>query len=228
MPTDQFDNQIKFIQQQKLIPVFNHTEADVCKKIIDLCFECGIHIFEFTNRDPKALSVFIEVSKHCSDNYPDMMLGAGTIFSLKTAEEFMDAGATFIASPAFIPSMRGVQTTNTTLWIPGCATISELAQAQEMGVKMMKIFPGELLGPAFVKAALSVMPSLKLMPTGGVQANAENLNAWFKSGVTAVGMGSTLFDKQAIELHNWIEIKSKLTFAKTIVENLPIGRQHKL
>jgi 2-dehydro-3-deoxyphosphogluconate aldolase/(4S)-4-hydroxy-2-oxoglutarate aldolase len=188
--------------------------------VIETCYQANIHIFEFTNRSINAIDVFKEIRKEVSNNFPGMQLGAGTIFNLKTAEEFIDAGATFIVSPAFIPTMRSVQTINSTLWIPGCATISELAQAQEIGVKMMKIFPGELLGPQFVKAALSVMPNLNLMPTGGVEPTEENISAWINSGVIALGMGSKLFDKQTIDKGEWNKLKDKLINTKSLIEKL--------
>jgi 2-dehydro-3-deoxyphosphogluconate aldolase/(4S)-4-hydroxy-2-oxoglutarate aldolase len=224
MHAEQFQSQIDFIKQQTLIPVFNHTKVKTCMHVIETCYLANIRIFEFTNRDSKALDVFKELRKEVTSNFPGLQLGAGTIFNLKTAEEFMDAGATFIVSPAFVPSMRGVQTTNSTLWIPGCATISELAQAQEIGVKMMKIFPGELLGPQFVKAALSVMPNLNLMPTGGVEPTEENLSAWLNSGVTAIGIGSKLFDKQLIENEEWNELKNRLINAKALIEKLKLHK----
>jgi 2-dehydro-3-deoxyphosphogluconate aldolase / (4S)-4-hydroxy-2-oxoglutarate aldolase len=148
------------------------------------------------------------------------LLGAGTIFNSATALEFMDAGADFIVSPAFMPSMQSVQTTNSTLWIPGCATISELAQAREQSVRMMKVFPGDLLGPKFVKAALSVMPGLRLMPTGGVEPTKESLSAWFGSGVSAVGMGSQLFSKELIEQKNWSALDAKIKSVLAIVHEI--------
>jgi 2-dehydro-3-deoxyphosphogluconate aldolase/(4S)-4-hydroxy-2-oxoglutarate aldolase len=106
------------------------------------------------------------------------------------------------------------------LWVPGCATISELAQARELGVAMMKIFPGELLGPRFAKAALSVMPKLRLMPTGGVEPTHESLSSWFGSGVMAVGIGSQLFSKELIEQKNWPALESKTKSVLAIVDEI--------
>jgi 2-dehydro-3-deoxyphosphogluconate aldolase/(4S)-4-hydroxy-2-oxoglutarate aldolase len=89
--------------------------------------------------------------------------------------------------------MKGV------FWVPGCATVTEVHQAKSMGALLVKAFPGNLLGAGFIKAVLSVMPDIRMMPTGGVEPTLENLSEWFKAGVHCVGMGSQLFDKKAIE-----------------------------
>jgi 2-dehydro-3-deoxyphosphogluconate aldolase / (4S)-4-hydroxy-2-oxoglutarate aldolase len=208
------------ICQSGLVPVFYHNDENICKQVASTCFQAGLRVFEFTNRGEHALVNFKALKKHIAANCPGMLLGAGTIFSTQSAVEFIDAGADFIVSPAFIPSMLPVQTTNGTLWIPGCATISELAQARQLGVSMMKIFPGDLLGPKFAKAALSVMPNLRLMPTGGVEPTKENLSTWFESGVLTVGMGSQLFSKELIEQHDWKALEAKIKSALTIVQEL--------
>lgn len=208
------------ICQSGLVPVFYHDDEEVCKQVVSACFRAGLRVFEFTNRGEQALANFKILRKHIASTCPGMLLGAGTIFNTQSAVEFIDAGSDFIVSPAFIPSMLPVQTTNGTLWIPGCATISELAQARQLGVSMMKIFPGDLLGPKFAKAALSVMPGLRLMPTGGVEPSHENLTAWFQSGVLTVGMGSQLFSKELIEQHDWKALETKIKNALTIVQEL--------
>jgi 2-dehydro-3-deoxyphosphogluconate aldolase / (4S)-4-hydroxy-2-oxoglutarate aldolase len=208
------------ISESGLVPVFYHDDEEVCKQVVAACFRAGLRVFEFTNRGERALANFKALRKHIAATCPGMLLGAGTIFSIQSAVEFIDAGAEFIVSPAFIPSMLPVQTTNGTLWIPGCATISELANARQLGVSMMKIFPGDLLGPKFAKAALSVMPNLRLMPTGGVEPTVESLSAWFGSGVVAVGMGSQLFSKELIERNDWTALATKIKNALTSVNEI--------
>ena len=203
-----------------LVPVFYHDDQEVCKQVVSACFRAGLRVFEFTNRGDQALANFRIIKKHIATTCPGMLLGAGTIFSIQSAVEFTDAGADFIVSPAFIPSMLPVQTTHGTLWIPGCATISELAQARQLGVSMMKIFPGDLLGPKFAKAALSVMPKLRLMPTGGVEPTKESLSSWLQSGVLAVGIGSQLFSKELIGQNSWKALEEKIISALTIVHEI--------
>ncbi len=220
MPHTNIEQTASSICNMGLVPVFYHDDESTCKEIVSACYRAGLRVFEFTNRGSQALKNFGVLKKHIQANCVGMLLGAGTIFNYRTSVEFMDAGADFIVSPAFIPSMVQVQTTYTTLWIPGCATISELAQARELGVGMMKIFPGDLLGPRFAAAALSVMSNLRLMPTGGVEPAHENLSAWFKSGVSAVGMGSQLFSKEFIEQKNWVVLEEKIRQTLAIVQEL--------
>jgi 2-dehydro-3-deoxyphosphogluconate aldolase/(4S)-4-hydroxy-2-oxoglutarate aldolase len=220
MASTSIEQTVKAITKAGVVPVFYHNNEEVCKQVISACYNAGLRVFEFTNRGEQALSNFRSLKKYITAHCPGILLGAGTIFSYRTSVDFIDAGADFIVSPAFIPSMLPVQTTNTTLWVPGCATISELAQARELGVAMMKIFPGELLGPRFAKAALSVMPKLRLMPTGGVEPTHENLSSWFGSGVMAVGMGSQLFSKELIEQKNWPALESKTKSVLAIVDEI--------
>jgi 2-dehydro-3-deoxyphosphogluconate aldolase / (4S)-4-hydroxy-2-oxoglutarate aldolase len=220
MANTTIEKTVTAISNSGIVPVFYHDDAEVCTQIVSACFRAGLGVFEFTNRGAQGLNNFKLLKKHIAINCQGMLLGAGTIFNSPTAVEFMEAGADFIVSPAFMPSMLPVQLAHSTLWIPGCATISELAQARELGVRMMKVFPGDLLGPKFVKAALSVMPGLRLMPTGGVEPTKENLSAWFESGVSAVGMGSQLFSKELIERHDWKALEEKIKNALAIVTEI--------
>jgi 2-dehydro-3-deoxyphosphogluconate aldolase/(4S)-4-hydroxy-2-oxoglutarate aldolase len=203
-----------------LVPVFYHDDESVCKSVISVCYNAGLRVFEFTNRGDRALVNFTQFKNYLSISCPGMLLGVGTIFDAKSAKDFIDAGAHFVVSPAFMPTMLSVQANDSTLWIPGCATISELAQARQLGVSMMKIFPGELLGPKFVKVALSVMPKLRLMPTGGVEPTRENLSAWFASGVSTVGMGSQLFSKELIDRKDWQGLEKRIASALAIVHEI--------
>lgn len=220
MPQTNIEQVISSICSKGLVPVFYHDDEEICIEIVSACYRAGLRVFEFTNRGKNGLANFKVLKQHIHKSCLGMVLGAGTIFNYRTALEFIDAGAQFIVSPAFIPSMVQVQSAGTTLWIPGCATVSELAQARELGVGMMKIFPGDLLGPKFAKAALSVMPTLKLMPTGGVEPSVESISAWLGSGVSAMGMGSQLFSKDFIEQKNWSGIEEKIRQTLAIVHEL--------
>jgi 2-dehydro-3-deoxyphosphogluconate aldolase/(4S)-4-hydroxy-2-oxoglutarate aldolase len=129
-------------------------------------------------------------------------------------------GCDFVVSPALVPDMQQIQTGNYTLWIPGCATLSELANAREMGARMMKVFPANLLRPDFISSALSVLPDLKLMPTGGVEPTEESLRSWFTAGAVCVGMGSQLLSKKLIEARDWPALTQTLTRAVATVHQL--------
>ena len=106
------------------------------------------------------------------------------------------------------------------LWIPGCATLTEIVTAKDLGAKVIKIFPGSVLGPGFVSAIMPVVPGLQLMPTGGVEPTEANLSAWFKAGVVCVGMGSQLISKELIETKNWERLEQSVADALAIIKKI--------
>lgn len=179
-----------------MIPVFNHSELEVCKSIVKACYDGGLRVFEFTNRSESAYNVFVGLKKYISETFPDMLIGVGSIIDAPTTSKFITAGADFIVSPAMIPEMAAVCCNEDIPWAPGCGTITEIVQAQNHGADIVKVFPASQIGgPSFIKAVLAPMPWSKLMPTGGVTTERENLQAWFDAGVVCVGMGSNLFPK---------------------------------
>ena len=193
--------------QGGLIPVFNHTDFEVSKNVVDACYEGGIRVFEFTNRGENALEVFEKLDSYAK-KYPDLILGIGTIFSPKEAEKFHNKGAQFIVSPAMIPELAKFCHSQNLLWIPGCGTVTEIHQAIQLGAKVIKAFPGNVLGPGFVKSVKAVFPNIPIMPTGGVAPTKENLEAWFEAGVTCVGMGSKLVTKEIIRTSDYKKLSS--------------------
>lgn len=202
-----------------MIPVFNHKDIDIAKKVMDTSYQAGIRVFEFTNRESNALEVFKNL-KIYGEKYDDLILGIGTIFTREEARRFSFAEADFIVSPALVPDVAVYCNMKGRFWIPGCATLSEVYQAKTLGATMVKAFPGNLLGPGFIKAVLSVLPDIKIMPTGGVEPTKENLSVWFESGVHCVGMGSQLFDKKAIEEGDFTGLERNIKSALNIIQEL--------
>ena len=180
-----------------MIPVFNHTDFEISRQVLDACYEGGVRVFEFTNRGDNALEVFELLVAHAAQ-YPDLLMGIGTIFSADGAKKFFDVGAQFIVSPAMVPEMAEFCGKVDVLWVPGCGTVTEIYQALQLGAKVVKAFPGNVLGPGFVKSVKAVFPNLQIMPTGGVAPTEENLKVWFDAGVTCVGMGSKLISKETL------------------------------
>nr|WP_298995662.1 bifunctional 4-hydroxy-2-oxoglutarate aldolase/2-dehydro-3-deoxy-phosphogluconate aldolase [uncultured Allomuricauda sp.] len=180
-----------------LIPVFNHTDIDVAKKVLDACYEGGVRVFEFTNRGENALAVFGELLKH-AQQYNDLYLGIGTLFTKEDASHFLDEGAHFLVSPALIPEIAHFANQQDLLWVPGCGTVTEMYQALQLEAKLIKAFPGNVLGPGFIKSVKAVYPKVPIMPTGGVKPTEENLSEWYNAGVHCVGMGSQLFKQEVI------------------------------
>jgi len=202
---------------QGLVPVFSHTDSAIAKKVIDTCYNGGIRVFEFTNRGKNAVEVF-EILAHHIEQYPDLTLGVGTIFSIKEAERFLDKGVRFIVSPAMIPELGVFCNEQNIPWIPGCGTVTEVYQATQLGVDMVKIFPGNVLGPGFVKSLKAVYPNLQVMPTGGVEPTKDNLKAWFDAGVTCVGMGSKLFDEEILKSDDYESLQDIIEETLSTIE----------
>ncbi|NAS11456.1 bifunctional 4-hydroxy-2-oxoglutarate aldolase/2-dehydro-3-deoxy-phosphogluconate aldolase [Poritiphilus flavus] len=180
-----------------LVPVFNHTDVEVAVQVLDACYKGGVRVFEFTDRRENALEVFGTLMHHAK-KYHDLILGIGTIFSAEDAKKFKAKGASFIVSPAMIPEIAHFCKAENLLWIPGCATVTEIYQALQLGAKIVKAFPGNVLGPGFVRSVKAVYPKVPIMPTGGVTPSEENLREWFEAGVSCVGMGSKLIDKDML------------------------------
>ncbi|WP_194976556.1 beta/alpha barrel domain-containing protein [Aquiflexum lacus] len=202
-----------------MIPVFNHKDIDIAKMVLDTSYKAGVRVFEFTNRESNALEVFKNL-KIYAEKYDDLLLGIGTIFTREEARRFSFAEADFFVSPAFVPEVANYCNMKGKFWIPGCATLTEVYNAKTMGATLVKAFPGNQLGPGFIKAVLSVLPEIKMMPTGGVEPNKENLSIWFKAGVHCVGMGSQLFDKKAIEQGDFSSLEKNIKSALNIIQEL--------
>jgi 2-dehydro-3-deoxyphosphogluconate aldolase/(4S)-4-hydroxy-2-oxoglutarate aldolase len=108
------------------------------------------------------------------------------------------------------------------LWVPGCLTTTEIANAENAGATLVKIFPGNILGPSYISAVKEIFPGLKFMPTGGVEAEGKNLRSWFDAGVVAVGMGSKLISKSALEDRDYEGIKANTIKALQLIKE--VGR----
>jgi len=141
-----------------------------------------------------------------------MILALGTVTDGETAERALEAGADFLISPGFVKEVLAVSRRRQVLWIPGCMTPTELIRASQADIRLVKLFPGNLLGPEFVLSVKELFPDLLFMPTGGVEPRTDNLTAWFHAGVSAVGMGSKLLTKSVIEKREFADLTA-LTIA---------------
>jgi 2-dehydro-3-deoxyphosphogluconate aldolase/(4S)-4-hydroxy-2-oxoglutarate aldolase len=190
-----------------IVPVFYHSDTEVCKKVLKACYDGGIRVFEFTNRGDFAHEVFRDLNKYASRELPELILGIGSVVDAGTASLYIQLGANFIVSPILNKDMAKVCNRRKISWSPGCGSVSEISRAEELGAEIIKIFPGSQVGgPGFVEAVKGPMPWSSLMPTGGVEPTEESLDAWFKAGVACVGMGSQLLKKSWIEEGNYTQI----------------------
>ena len=191
------------MQQTGLVPVFYHSDAEVAKQVIKACYEGGVRTFEFTNRGDFAHEVFAECVRFAAIECPELALGVGSIADAPTAALYMQLGACFVVGPLLNPEVARVCNRRLVLYCPGCGTVSEISMAQELGCDLTKIFPGDVYGPAFVRGLMAPCPWSKIMVTGGVSPDKENLTAWFHAGVFCVGMGSKLFPKDQVQARDW-------------------------
>jgi len=196
---------IQHIIQYPVVPVFFNSDPDTCKNVFEACYKGGVRAFEFTNRGSNALSTFQQLAASLPA-YPGYILGAGTIFTQADAEAFIEAGATFIVSPCYSEAVFDVCYQHKIPYMPGCMTVKEVFDAGQAGCEVVKIFPGEVVGPKFVKSVKSILPKQKMMVTGGVEPTKESMDTWFSAGVTAVGMGSQFFKKEWLDNKNYTAI----------------------
>lgn len=209
------------IENTGIVPVFYHADVEVAKQVIKACYDGGIRAFEFTNRGDFAHEVFTKLVKWADKECPEMILGIGSIVDAPTAALYIQSGANFVVGPLLNPDIFKVCNRRQIAYSPGCATPSEIGLAQELGAEIVKVFPGgNVGGPSFVKNIKGPMPWSKLMVTGGVEPTEENLSAWFKAGVTCVGMGSNLFPKEALQKGEWQKITELCKESLSIVRKI--------
>ncbi|NDW10083.1 bifunctional 4-hydroxy-2-oxoglutarate aldolase/2-dehydro-3-deoxy-phosphogluconate aldolase [Dysgonomonas sp. 520] len=213
-------NRIKVCQtvaETGMVPVFYHNDLEVSKQVVKACYEGGVRAFEFTNRGDFAHEIFGELNKWAAKECPEMILGIGSIVDPGTASLYLQLGANFIVGPLLNPEIFKVCNRRQVAYVPGCGTVSEVGLAQELGAEIVKIFPGDVVGPAFVKGVKAPMPWSNIMVTGGVTPTEENLSKWFGAGVGSVGMGSNLFPKDVIAAKDWGKITQMCKDAFAII-----------
>ncbi len=211
---------ITAFERSGIIPVFYHDEEEVCIQVLQACYDAGIRVFEFTNRGENARRNFAAMRDKKLVSMPDLYLGIGTIKSAADAETYAGMGADFIVSPITDEATANYCRSAGILWIPGCMSPTEIAVAERSAAALVKLFPGNVLGPGFVKAIKPLFPGIKFMPTGGVEPTKESIQSWFDAGVVCVGMGSNLLSKQVIDSKNWTSLKDKIVQTFAIVKAL--------
>jgi 2-dehydro-3-deoxyphosphogluconate aldolase / (4S)-4-hydroxy-2-oxoglutarate aldolase len=211
---------IKKIAEQGVLPLYFHPDPTVSVEVLKALYAAGIRAVEYTNRGEAALDNFKLLKETRDQQLPELLLGIGTIKRKKEAKAFMKAGADFIIAPGMIEEVAETVHKEDMLWIPGCMTTTEIIRAEDAGAKLIKLFPGNLLGPSFVSAIKELFPDLLFMPTGGVEVSKENLTGWFKSGVVAVGMGSKLITKEILANKDYSQLVNKTKEAIALVNEV--------
>lgn len=217
---DKKNKLLQLIPEQGILPLYFYKDTEVSLEVLRALYRAGIRTVEYTNRGEAALQNFKKMREVCDKEMEGMYLGIGTIKNADMAKTFIDAGTDFIICPGLIDEVANVADKNNMLWVPGCMTPSEIIHAENIGAKMIKLFPGNILGPQFMSAIKALFPDLLFMPTGGVDLDKENITGWFKAGVCAVGMGSKLVSKSLLEQKDYTKIETLTKQAIEIVASV--------
>lgn len=175
------------IKDSGMVAVVRGETSDKAMEIVEKCIEGGIKAIELTFTVPYAHRVIEDISRKYGDS---IILGAGTVLDSETTRIALLSGAEFIVSPHFNPEVTRLCNRYRKASMAGILTITEAVEAMEAGVDILKLFPGDLFGPAFIKDIRGPLPYAQIMPTGGV--SAENAGDWIRAGAVAVGAGSSL------------------------------------
>ncbi|NLP47331.1 MAG: bifunctional 2-keto-4-hydroxyglutarate aldolase/2-keto-3-deoxy-6-phosphogluconate aldolase [Clostridiales bacterium] len=179
---------LKKICDSGLVAVVRAGTADEALRIADACLQGGIGAIELTFTVPGADKVIESLAKRYDGD--DLLLGAGTVMDAQTARLAMLSGANYIVSPYFDSATVSLCNQYRVAVMPGVMTVREAVMAMRAGADILKVFPGELFGPAIIKAVKGPLPYAKMMPTGGV--SLENAADWIKAGAVALGVGGAL------------------------------------
>jgi len=206
------------MKETGMIPLFFNNDLELSKRVLKACYDGGARLMEFTARGDFAHEVFGELTKYAIAELPGMIMGVGSITDAGAASLYMALGANFIVTPVLREDIAIACNRKKVLWSPGCGSLTEISRAEELGCEVVKLFPGDLYGPNFVKGIKGPCPWTSIMPTGGVAPNKENLSGWFNAGVTCVGMGSKLISKEIIANKDYAKLEKDVKAALDIIK----------
>jgi 2-dehydro-3-deoxyphosphogluconate aldolase / (4S)-4-hydroxy-2-oxoglutarate aldolase len=205
---------------QGILPLYFNADETISVDVLRAIYKAGIKAVEYTNRGEAALNNFKKLVEVRNSEMPGLLLGIGTIKNLEQAESYIVAGADFMVSPGFVKEVAEYAIRREILYAPGCMTPTEIIAAENAGIQLIKLFPGNLLGPEFLSGIRDIFPKLLFMPTGGVDTTKESIEAWFKAGVCAVGMGSKLISKKLMEQKDYTTIEKMTTEVLDIIRQV--------
>ncbi len=208
------------MKETGMVPLFFHPDVELGKNVLKACYEGGARLMEFTARGDFAHEIFGKLNKYALAELPGMIMGVGSITDAAAASLYMQLGANFIVTPVLREDIALVCNRRKVLWSPGCGSLTEIARAEELGCEIVKLFPGDIYGPNFVKAIKGPCPWTSIMPTGGVSPTETNLKEWFDAGVTCVGMGSQLISKEILAKKDFNQLKGKVQDALEIIKRV--------
>ena len=203
-----------------LVPLFFNSDIELSKKVLKACYDGGARLLEFTARGDFAHEVFGQLTKYAIKELPGMIMGVGSVTDAAQASLYMALGANFVVTPVLREDIAIACNRRKVLWSPGCGSLTEIARAEELGCEIVKLFPGDIYGPQFVKGIKGPQPWTSIMPTGGVSPTEENLKGWFNAGVTCVGMGSQLISKEIIANKDYAALEATVRKALDLIRRI--------
>ena len=208
-----------------VIAVFYNANLEVAENIVRACRKGGARCVEFTNRGDHAIEIFSALESNFAVEDPEAILGVGSVLDPGTASMYINAGAAFVVGPVLNAEVARACNRRKIAYSPGCGSASEISLAEELGCEIIKIFPGgQVGGPAFVKAVKGPMPWTSIMPTGGVDATEESINAWIGAGCVCLGMGSKLVTKELVAAHDWDKISENVSRVIELIKKARGGK----
>jgi len=208
------------MKETGMIPLFFNSDLELSKKVLKACYDGGARLMEFTARGDFAHEVFGELTKYAIKELPGMIMGVGSVTDGAAASLYMALGANFIVTPVLREDIAIACNRRKVLWSPGCGTLTEITRAEELGCEIIKLFPGDIYGPQFVKGIKGPQPWTSIMPTGGVSPTKENLSGWFNAGVTCVGMGSQLISKEILVNKDYAKLEQDVKNALALIKEV--------
>lgn len=208
------------MKENGMVPLFFHSDIELSKKILKACYDGGSRLMEFTSRGDFAFEIFGQLNKYALAELPGMILGVGSVTDAAAASLYMQLGANFIVTPVLREDIALVCNRRKVLWSPGCGTLTEIARAEELGCEIVKLFPGEIYGPQFIKGIKGPCPWTSIMPTGGVSTERDNLKTWFDAGVTCVGIGSQLISSEILANKDYAGLEAKVKETLAIIAGI--------
>lgn len=211
---------VDLVKEQGIIPIYSHPDADVSIRVLHSLYKAGCRVVEYSHQGENAVTNFLQLRKVADKELPGLQLGAGRIKNKIEATEYINEGANFIVCPGVIEAVATLAAKNDLLWIPMCATPTEIILSDDLGAQLVKLFPGNLSGPSYLAAVREIFPGLWFMPTGNVDTTEENITSWFKSGASAIELGSSLINNNLVESKEYDRLESLTRETLQIVQKI--------
>jgi 2-dehydro-3-deoxyphosphogluconate aldolase/(4S)-4-hydroxy-2-oxoglutarate aldolase len=193
MMTTRRQDVMRLVEETGVVAVIRLSDPGALRQVVDALIDGGVRALEVTMTVPGAVSLIEQLAAALPGGF---VLGAGTVLDAETARQVILAGARFIVSPTLRPAVIEMCHRYDVAAMPGCFSPTEILTAWEAGADVVKVFPATALGPGYIKDIHGPLPQVQLMPTGGV--TRENAGQWIKAGALALGVGTALVDRAAV------------------------------